>query len=146
MDNAKFAKFTRDCKLLDKKLTSTDVDIIFSRVKTKSERKITFAQFEEACQQLAEKKYGVEGKVALEKLKAVVLGTKGPTGNKTTTAVKEGAVDRLTDTSKYTGTHKQRFDESGQGKGLDGRYDFDAKAGAGYVGAYKGQGTYDSKK
>ncbi|KAJ3340716.1 hypothetical protein HDU93_006386 [Gonapodya sp. JEL0774] len=32
-------------------------------------------------------------------------------------------VDRLTDTSKYTGTHKQRFDESGKGKGLDGRED-----------------------
>lgn len=33
MDNAKFAKLTRDLKLLDKKLTSTDVDIIFSKVK-----------------------------------------------------------------------------------------------------------------
>ena len=33
MDNAKFAKFARDTKILDKKLTSTDVDIIFSKVK-----------------------------------------------------------------------------------------------------------------
>ena len=33
MDNAKLAKLTRDCKLLDKKLTATDVDIIFSKVK-----------------------------------------------------------------------------------------------------------------
>ncbi|KXS19308.1 hypothetical protein M427DRAFT_53248 [Gonapodya prolifera JEL478] len=32
-------------------------------------------------------------------------------------------VDRLTDTSKYTGTHKQRFDDQGKGKGLDGRED-----------------------
>ena len=37
MDNAKFAKMTRDCKLLDKKLTSTDVDIIFAKVKAKTE-------------------------------------------------------------------------------------------------------------
>ena len=37
MDNAKFAKLTRDCHLLDKKLTSTDVDIIFAKVKAKTE-------------------------------------------------------------------------------------------------------------
>ena len=29
--------------------------------------------------------------------------------------------DRLTDSSKYTGTHKHRFDASGRGRGLDGR-------------------------
>ena len=33
MDNAKFAKFFRDLKLLDKKVTATDVDIIFSKIK-----------------------------------------------------------------------------------------------------------------
>ncbi len=27
----------------------------------------------------------------------------------------------MTDTSKYTGSHKERFDESGKGKGLAGR-------------------------
>ena len=30
-------------------------------------------------------------------------------------------LDRMTDTSAYTGTHKLRFDESGKGKGLEGR-------------------------
>ena len=33
MDGAKFAKMCRDCKLLDKKLTATDVDIIFTKAK-----------------------------------------------------------------------------------------------------------------
>lgn len=33
MDNAKFAKMCRDLKILDKNLTPTDVDIIFSKVK-----------------------------------------------------------------------------------------------------------------
>ena len=33
MDGAKFAKMCRDCKLLDKKLTATDVDIIFAKSK-----------------------------------------------------------------------------------------------------------------
>ena len=35
MDNSKFAKLFRDLKLLDKKLTSTDVDIIFNRPEVK---------------------------------------------------------------------------------------------------------------
>lgn len=33
MDGAKFSKFCRDTKILDKKLTSTDADIIFAQVK-----------------------------------------------------------------------------------------------------------------
>lgn len=37
MDGAKLAKLSRDCKLLDKNLTSTDVDIIFTKVKAKTE-------------------------------------------------------------------------------------------------------------
>jgi hypothetical protein len=37
MDGAKLAKLCRDVKLLDKSLTSTDVDIIFSKVKAKNE-------------------------------------------------------------------------------------------------------------
>ena len=56
---------------------------------------------------------------------------------------KTGGVDRMTDASKYTGSHKERFDESGKGKGADGRTD---KAdGSGYVGNYKGAGTFDKK-
>ncbi|KAL3876325.1 hypothetical protein ACJMK2_034187 [Sinanodonta woodiana] len=57
---------------------------------------------------------------------------------------KTGNVGGLTDTSKYTGAHKERFDESGKGKGSEGRTD---KAdNTGYVGNYKGQGTFDKKK
>ena len=37
MDGAKFAKLFRDLKLLDKNVTTTDVDIVFSKVKPKSE-------------------------------------------------------------------------------------------------------------
>jgi hypothetical protein len=29
----------------------------------------------------------------------------------------------MTDTSNYTGSHKERFDESGKGKGSEGRKD-----------------------
>lgn len=54
-----------------------------------------------------------------------------------------GAVERLTDTSKYTGSHKERFDESGKGKGKSGRENIVDTSG--YVSAYKNAGTYDSK-
>lgn len=54
-----------------------------------------------------------------------------------------GAVDRLTDTSRYTGSHKERFDESGKGKGIAGRQDI--LDDSGYVSAYKNAGTYDTK-
>ena len=63
----------------------------------------------------------------------------------------------MTDASMYTGAHKSRFDEDGKGKvnfkewtqlnqtkkGLDGRTD--KVDNSGYVGAYKGAGTYGSK-
>lgn len=43
MDGKTFAKVSKDCHLLDKKLTSTDVDLIFAKVKTSSSvRTITF--------------------------------------------------------------------------------------------------------
>lgn len=56
---------------------------------------------------------------------------------------KKGAVDRLTDASRYTGSHKERFDESGKGRGREGREELVEKTG--YVGAYKNAGTYDNK-
>ena len=49
----------------------------------------------------------------------------------------------MTDTSKYTGSHKERFDESGKGKGIEGREE--RVENKGYVGAYKGEGTFDEK-
>lgn len=51
--------------------------------------------------------------------------------------------DRLTDTAKYTGAHKERFDESGKGKGVEGRYDTTPEDG--YVQGYKEKDTYDKK-
>lgn len=50
-------------------------------------------------------------------------------------------VDRLTDTSKYTGSHKQRFDGTGRGKGIAGRKDL--VDGSGYVTGYQHKDTYD---
>lgn len=56
---------------------------------------------------------------------------------------KTAAVGRLTDTSRYTGSHKERFDDSGKGRGREGREELVEDTG--YVGAYKNAGTYDGK-
>jgi hypothetical protein len=42
MDGKTFAKCAKDCKLIDKKLTTTDIDLIFAKVKDNTERRITF--------------------------------------------------------------------------------------------------------
>jgi len=56
----------------------------------------------------------------------------------------DATTSRLTDTSKYTGAHKERFDADGKGKGSDGRVD--KVDSSGYVGNYKGKDTFDKKK
>lgn len=38
---------------------------------------------------------------------------------------KDSVVDRLTDASRYTGAHKERFDGDGHGRGIAGRRDAD---------------------
>lgn len=53
------------------------------------------------------------------------------------------SVDRLTDASKYTGAHKERFGDDGKGKGIEGRKDIVSDTG--YVGNYQGEGTFDKK-
>ena len=42
MDGKVFAKFAKDCKVVNKECTTTDVDLTFARVKDKSQRKIDY--------------------------------------------------------------------------------------------------------
>lgn len=51
------------------------------------------------------------------------------------------AVRRLTDTSQYTGSHKERFDKDGRGRGKEGRTD--SVANDGYVQGYKQKSSQD---
>ncbi|KAJ3407993.1 hypothetical protein HDV05_005211 [Chytridiales sp. JEL 0842] len=123
MDGAKFAKFARDTGIIDnKKITTTDIDIIFNKVKPKGARKIDFSAFTAALQMLAEMKY--PKKEPQEALHAtlidVCIKSNGPVA-KGTTAQNDAILTRLTDTSLYTGTHKERFDAEGKGKGMAGR-------------------------
>jgi len=35
----------KDCKILDKLVTSTDIDLIFAKIKEKAARRISFTEF-----------------------------------------------------------------------------------------------------
>lgn len=70
-------------------------------------------------------------------------------------ATSSSFVARMTDTSKYTGTHKLRFDEDGKGRGLEGRDSLakgsgmapgSASALPSYVQGYDNADTYDGKR
>ncbi|XP_068451476.1 tubulin polymerization-promoting protein family member 3 [Clinocottus analis] len=144
LNGKNWAKLCKDCQIIDgKNVTATDVDIVFSKVKQKTSRVITYEEFQKALLELAPKRFkGKSQEEALESINKLVEG-KEPANAGVTKVSKLKAVDRLTDTSKYTGSHKERFDESGKGKGLDGREDIVENTG--YVGAYKNAGTYDDK-
>ncbi|TFK00260.1 Tubulin polymerization-promoting protein family member 3 [Platysternon megacephalum] len=144
MTGKNWAKLCKECKVMDGKgVTGTDVDIVFSKVKGKTARVIGYEEFKKALEELAPKRFkGKSKEEAYEAICQLVAG-KEPTNVGVTKATTGGAVDRLTDTTKYTGSHKERFDESGKGKGKSGRENIVDTSG--YVGAYKNAGTYDAK-
>ncbi|XP_038162507.1 tubulin polymerization-promoting protein family member 3 isoform X2 [Cyprinodon tularosa] len=139
-----WVKLCKDCKIIDgKNVTSTDVDIVFSKVKQRTARVITYEEFQRALEELAPKRFKGQAKEeALQSIYKLVEGQE-PTSVGVTKVAKTAAVDRLTDPSRYTGSHKERFDDSGRGKGREGREEIVENTG--YVNAYKNAGTYDSK-
>ena len=96
MEGKTFAKLCKDLKLLDKKFTSTDVDLIFAKIKEKAARKITFQEFCSGLQLIAEKKG-----VSLEQIKGVVANSDGVH----LTGTKADNVKFHDDKSLYTGIH-----------------------------------------
>jgi len=96
MDGKAFAKVAKDCKLIDKKLTATDVDLIFAKVKAKAERRITYDQFMAGLKEFATKK-GVDASAVIE----AVGASKGPV----LTGTKAEANKFHDDKSLYTGVH-----------------------------------------
>ncbi|XP_003462148.1 tubulin polymerization-promoting protein [Cavia porcellus] len=144
MHGKNWSKLCRDCHVIDgKSVTVTDVDIVFSKIKGKSCRTITFEQFQEALEELATKRFKDKSKEeAVQEVHRLIEG-RSPVISGVTKAVSSPTVSRLTDTTKFTGSHKERFDPSGKGKGKAGRVDLVDESG--YVPGYKHAGTYDQK-
>ncbi|CAB3262285.1 unnamed protein product [Arctia plantaginis] len=129
-------KWMKQAKVIDgKKITTTDTAIHFKKLKS---LKLGSDDYQKFLDDLAKSKK-VELSEILKKLTS--CGQPGVVTHVTKSPAAAAAVDRLTDTSKYTGSHKQRFDETGKGKGIAGRKDVvDA---SGYVSGYQHKDTYN---
>ncbi|XP_069765485.1 tubulin polymerization-promoting protein-like isoform X2 [Narcine bancroftii] len=144
MNGKNWSKLCKDCSIIDgKNVTTTDIDIVFSKVKPKSFRTINFGQFKEALQELAQKRFkGKNEEEAIQEIHKLIEGN-SPLISGVTKTVLSPTLTRLTDTSKFTGSHKERFDQSGKGRGRAGREYLVHDSG--YVVGYKHAGTYDQK-
>ncbi|CAL8361233.1 tubulin polymerization-promoting protein family member 3 [Gadus morhua] len=144
LNGKNWAKLCKDCNIADgKTTTSTDVDIVFTKVKAKSSRVITYEEFKKALEELAPRRF--KGQSKEEALQSIyrLVANKEPANIGVTKVLKAAAVDRLTDSSRFTGSHKERFDSSGRGRGREGREELVENTG--YVGAYRNAGTYEEK-
>ena len=117
LEGKQFMKLCKECKLIDKKFTNTDVDLTFAKFKGVGEKNkhLWYDQFLSALEAVASKKGST-----IDKVKSQIVNSGGPASSGTK-AKNDGITAKMTDTSQYTGAHKERFDENGKGKGLDGR-------------------------
>jgi hypothetical protein len=137
-------RWFKDCGVFGKTCSSNSLDIAFSAVKGKGA--FTCDKCDALIDKLA-KDYAKDHKCseddAKTQMKAKLAGGEKKTHG-TTGVSKTGNVGKMTDTSQYTGAHKERFGADGKGKGIEGRADIADNSG--YVGNYKGEGSYDQKK
>ncbi|XP_052892475.1 tubulin polymerization-promoting protein homolog [Anopheles moucheti] len=126
-------KWMKQAKVIDKKITTTDTGIHFKKLKS---MKLTLEDYNKFLEDLAKTK-----KVELDEIKNKMANCGAPGVHNATPGKAADTVARLTDTSKYTGSHKQRFDETGKGKGIAGRKDLVDQSG--YVSGYGHKNTYD---
>ena len=95
LDGARFAKLAREAGLLDARLDAAATDLIFSRVKPRTGRRIGFPEFEAALQLVAAAKRVEVGAVA-----AAVVAAGGPRASRATAP---DAVRWHDDKAGYTG-------------------------------------------
>jgi hypothetical protein len=114
MEGAKFAKFCRDCHILDSKIiTTTEVDITFNKVKAISERKIDFDQFVQAVKLLSAKKYAKKTpNEAFVTLCQFILRTESEplVDSALKNHISMDVTNRLTNPNHYPASHKARFE------------------------------------
>jgi hypothetical protein len=108
LDSNMFSKLCRECSIINKGCTKTDVDLIFTKCKPKSGRKLDWRAFREALTFLAEKRFpktfketGLEA--AVKKVEELICKIDGPQAN----ATKAEFVKFHDDQSTYTGVYKQ---------------------------------------
>ncbi|XP_075246172.1 tubulin polymerization-promoting protein family member 2-like [Convolutriloba macropyga] len=140
MESRNFKKMVETAKLFKKgRLDGAEMDMIYTRCKGPS-RNIPWQNFsQKAIPQIAQAAFGSVSEDNQQKVRQAII-SKAPGLNTNINMSRDDVVNRLTDTRGYTGTHKERFDAEGKGKGIDGREE--RAANSGYVSGYKNQGTY----
>ncbi|VDD91641.1 unnamed protein product [Enterobius vermicularis] len=144
MTGKNFDKWLKDAGVIDgKTITTTMTGIAFSKI-TGTKKKASFAETKRVLAAVAEDRARTSKKEPQEELDEIIeklSKLEAPSLNSPSRTSAEGVYSRLTDHTKYTGAHKERFDATGKGKGKLGRVD--PKDDSGYVSAYKNRGTYD---
>jgi hypothetical protein len=56
MEGKQFAKCIKDNKILEKKVTGTDIDLIFAKIKNKAARRISYTEFLNGLELVAQRK------------------------------------------------------------------------------------------
>ncbi|UJR10550.1 hypothetical protein I4U23_014750 [Adineta vaga] len=143
--SAGIQKMMKDCSLIDTKYTSqlldNDIARVLGKLTIKSNESTTvhypkgiktfeIKGFKVLIDRIAESK-----SVNHEEILAKINANEGPSLNHVTEVTNKDITDRMTDTTQYTGTHKERFDEEGHGKGKEGRSDDIISTG--YVQGFK---------
>jgi hypothetical protein len=114
-------KWMKQAKVIDgKKITTTDTSISFKKL-FKTAKKIGFEDFKKYIEDLAKSK-----NMEVSEIQDKLVNCGPPSVSSATRAAHAGVVERLTDTKKYTGSHKERFDATGKGRGIEGRRDVPA--------------------
>jgi len=149
IESKNLQKMMKDTGVIDGKystqLFDNDIARVLGKLCTggtyaKGIKTFEFNGFRQLVDQIAASK-----KTSTDHITEQICSSGGPSLANVTGTANKGITDRMTDTKGYTGAHKERFDDSGHGKGKDGRVEQDPNAGSGYVGNYKGSGSYDKK-
>lgn len=96
MDGKSFVKLCKDCNFLDKNLTTTEADLVFTKVLPRGQRRLDLRWFQHALWHIAERK-GIDAEgvcMAVARL-----------GRPTLQGTKAASVRFHDDKSTYTGTH-----------------------------------------
>lgn len=115
MDCSNFTKLCRDCGLVDRDWPPNASDVVFAKVRPLGGRRINLQEFRRALEIIAEEKG-----VTVDAIESKILG-KGTPLMRATQPEALPIVEKLTDPSYYTASHRHRFDADGKGRGKEGR-------------------------
>jgi len=106
MDGNMFAKMSKECNLIGKTCSKTDVDLVFAKAKPKTGRKLDWNCFKHALVYLSERRFAKTWKekgpqAALDKVYEAICSCPGPQAH----ATKADYVKFHDDKSTYTGVY-----------------------------------------